>query len=596
MGDAVYETNDTKNILMSSNAYLTMRKNLEKNIGKDKTKGFLFRFGKQFGEEAAKNYFEKKTRSGKVGKMHVRMGHVKDVTFDGRIIRHPDGTVECENAVGKWIESFEAGIQMKELGSSEEPVCHTLCGFASGALSYEFGVSLIALETHCVAKGDDCCAYEVRLKEDWLDEREEIIDLYESDNILLELEMTYDALLQHKKLLEQLSVFQTELTQNVTERYSMNELVEQAYRLLQIPLIVEDVHGQLLTHSGLREDQLVNLSNPTTVLFQRETQNITYTKGSDFYKLSSRVSINKKHYATCSFIYEKEHATIENDAMFLEKIASVIALCILYEEAQFEEQQRMKSSIIERLIHQQNIASIEASFKFLPFKFSPPYTVATIDIRASKKSMRPVDYYEQLVQLSRAFEKWRLPTIIAVIGEELVLLTSHSEDADKFNATCKKVVTVLAEKQQYVYDIGVSRSFTAFTEFEQALKESRIARRFENKQLITNYDDLGILGDLVTNMTVPQIHDLSAKILKGLYNFSNPRTKELLYTLYIFLLNNQRLKETMEFLNLSIGGIQYRIRQIEQHLDDTLKNASLSAYALLLIQALLLLGELSFED
>ena len=42
--------------------------------------------------------------------------------------------------------------------------------------------------------------------------------------------------------------------------------------------------------------------------------------------------------------------------------------------------------------------------------------------------------------------------------------------------------------------------------------------------------------------------------------------KELLHTLYIYLLNGQRLKETMEYLHLSIGGIQYRIKQIEEFL------------------------------
>lgn len=103
-----------------------------------------------------------------------------------------------------------------------------------------------------------------------------------------------------------------------------------------------------------------------------------------------------------------------------------------------------------------------------------------------------------------------------------------------------------------------------------------------------------MLGDLVTNMSIEQIHDLAQKMLKGLYDYNNPRKKELLYTLYIYLLNNQRLKETMEYLNLSIGGIQYRIKQIEEQLEDTLKNASLAAYALLLIQALLLLGEVKF--
>ena len=58
--------------------------------------------------------------------------------------------------------------------------------------------------------------------------------------------------------------------------------------------------------------------------------------------------------------------------------------------------------------------------------------------------------------------------------------------------------------------------------------------------------------------------------------------------LYVYLLNSQRLKETMDELTLSIGGIQYRIKQIEEQLQVSLKNASTAAYILLVIQALIL--------
>ncbi|OCS91555.1 V4R domain-containing protein [Caryophanon latum] len=596
MGNTQFKDDD-KTVLMSASALAKLCSNLEHSIGKQKTKGFLYRFGKDFGLEAAKEYENKRDTNRKIGSGHVRMGHVKDVTFDGEILRQLDGSVQCINATGQWIGSFEAEIYVNEQRMATEPVCHTLCGFASGALSYEFGTSLIAIETKCIAKGDPVCEYEVRREEDWLEEQGELLALYNNDNILEELEMTYDALVHHKQLLEKLSVFQTQLTQNVTDRYSLHELVDEAYRLLHIPLLIEDVHGQILKTSGLQEDNLSRFMQPEESIFQKDEQNSYFYKGNGYYKLSSAVRINKKHYATCSFIYEDVTKMQDSDSMFLEKIASVIALCILYEEARFEEQQRTKSSIIERLIHQQNVASIEASLKFLPFKFSPPYTVATIQITPCSTRSTDIDYYEQIVQLSRLFEQWSSRTIITAIGEELVLVTSHDDPSiTHFKDVCQKIVTVFAERQQLMYNIGISTHFTHFTQFEQAFKEAHIAQNFENNEAITHYKELGILGDFVTNMSVEQIHQLSEKMLRGLYDYTNPRIHELLHTLYVYLLNNQRLKETMNQLSLSIGGIQYRIKQIEEILGDTLKNASLSAYLLLLIQSLLLLGELTFEQ
>ncbi len=111
---------------------------------------------------------------------------------------------------------------------------------------------------------------------------------------------------------------------------------------------------------------------------------------------------------------------------------------------------------------------------------------------------------------------------------------------------------------------------------------------FPNKKLITDYNDLGMFGEIVTNLTVEQLHNMAKKSLKDLYDFEDLRKKELLYTLYIFLLNGQRLKETMDELTLSIGGVQYRVKQIEEQLQISLKNASTAAYILLIIQALIL--------
>ncbi len=597
VSDLLIDSMGTKNILMSANAFLTLKNNLNKNIGSYKTKGFLFRFGKEFGMESAKNHLKNGKRTKKVGKMHSRLGHVKDVTFTGEILKHSDGTIECINARGKWVESFEAELHVKNYGYATECICHTLCGFASGALSYEYGESIIAIETKCVAKGDPCCEYEIRLEQDWLPEQEELINLYQNDNILSELEMTYDALLHHKQMLEKISKFHSQLTKKVTDKHSMDEIIRTAYQLLNIPILIEDIHGNQLSQVGLTEKQLQTIKNSQSNLkYLGDKQSASYYAGPSYEKLVSPVLINNKNYARCTFFYFPPQEIDDNDYLFLERISTVIALCILYEEAQFEEQRRMKSTILERLIHHQNIQDIESYFKFLPFKFQPPFSTAVIHIDRIKPNNEMIDLHEQLIQLSALIKKWELPSIFAVVGEEITLLTSQNIDKQ---ASIKKLNKIFQqmEKQNnnYKYTLGISSAFTDLKQFDRTLKEARIALRFPNKQLITDYEDLGILGDIATNMSVEQLHEMSKKTLKDLYHFDDPRKKELLHTLYVYLLNGQRLKETMEELALSIGGIQYRIKQIEELLQVTVKNASTSAYILLVIQALILSGELQFD-
>ncbi|WP_419954364.1 V4R domain-containing protein [Neobacillus niacini] len=598
MSEIAFDSSETKNILMSANAFHTLKNNLFNNIGSHKTKGFLFRFGKEFGMESAKNRLQNKNLISPVGKRHSRLGHVKDVNFMGEIVRHPDGTIECIDTWGQWVESFEAALHLKNYGLANECVCHMLCGFASGALTYEFGESIIAVEYKCVAKGDSCCEFRVRLERDWLKEKEELIHLYQNDNILSELEMTYDALLHHKQMLEKISVFHGQLTQKVTDKHSMDEIVQAAYELLNIPILIEDIHGTPLSQNGLTEEQqLIIKKDKAKLVHFDDKHNVSNYKGNEYWKLTAPVLINKKNYATCSFFYFDEERMDENDHLFLERISTVVALCILYEEAQFEEQQRMRSSLLERLIHNRNIKDIESYYKFLPFMFRPPFSTGIISVKKKKKNNEIIDIHDQLTQLSKLVKDWDLPCIFAVLGEEIALLNSLNSDKQGWQKKITKIFQKM-EKQNnnYKYSIGLSGTFSNFKDFERSLQEARVAQRFPNQKLLTDYEDLGMLGDIVKNMSIEQLHEMAKKTLKDLYNFEDPRKKELLHTLYVYLLNSQRLKETMDELTLSIGGVQYRIKQIEEQLQISLKNASTAAYTLLVIQALILSDSLCFEE
>lgn len=598
MSGVVFDSRESKNILMSANAFYTLKNNLNNNIGSYKTKGFLFRLGKEFGFESAKNKLQSHKLKNEVGKSHSRLGHVKDVIFMGEIVRHSDGKVECIDTWGQWVESFEAQLHLENSGLAEECVCHMLCGFASGALSYEYGESIIAVEHKCVAKGDDVCEFEVRLEKDWLAERGELIDLYQNDNILTELEMTYDALVQHKQALEKISKFQGQLTQQVTEKHSMDEIVETAHELLDIPILIEDIHGNPLSHIGLTEEQLELIKIETEKLsFVSDKHNVEYYKGNTFWKLTAPVLINKRNYASCSFFYFNSKPIDDNDHMFLGRISTVVSLCILYEEAQFEEQQRMRSSLLERLIHNRNLEYIESYYKFLPFKFQPPFSTGIISVRKKTDCKEIIDIHDQMTQLARAAREWDLPCIFAVLGEEIALLNSHQGDKEDWKKKMMKVFQkVEKHNKDYRYSLGISGIFSNFKDFEYSLKEARVAQRFPNEKLLTDYEELGMIGDIVKNMSVNQLRDMAKKTLKDLYNFDDPRKKELLYSLYVYLLNSQRLKETTDELMLSIGGVQYRIKQIEEQLQVSLKNASTAAYILLVIQMLILTNSLDFGE
>jgi hypothetical protein len=76
----------------------------------------------------------------------------------------PGGAVELP---GVWPEALEAEAVLATTQRSDAPACHLSSGYTSGWLSRLFHAELLALETHCVARGDEACRFVVREAERW---------------------------------------------------------------------------------------------------------------------------------------------------------------------------------------------------------------------------------------------------------------------------------------------------------------------------------------------------------------------------------------------------------------------------------------------
>ena len=60
---------------------------------------------------------------------------------------------------GFWRRSYEAEQHLRLFGRSDESVCWTLAGYASGFASYVFNTDMICVEHECEGRGDDHCAW-----------------------------------------------------------------------------------------------------------------------------------------------------------------------------------------------------------------------------------------------------------------------------------------------------------------------------------------------------------------------------------------------------------------------------------------------------
>jgi V4R domain len=77
-----------------------------------------------------------------------------------------NGTLGLE-LEGSWPERREAQAVIASLGPAGSPSCHASAGYTSGWLSGVLGPDLLALETHCAARGDEACRFQVLEAEAW---------------------------------------------------------------------------------------------------------------------------------------------------------------------------------------------------------------------------------------------------------------------------------------------------------------------------------------------------------------------------------------------------------------------------------------------
>jgi PAS domain S-box-containing protein len=175
--DVFHVDGSTGQISLGSNRYVmfdadavgNMRQELMDNLGWEIARGILERLGYQCGRRDAhqlrKHYTwpsdEEWLRAGL--RLHYLEGIAK-VNLDRIEIDRAQGTLHI---TGEWIDSFEAEQNLRQYGIGSRPACWTLEGYASGYASEFFGDDVVCLETHCRAKGDPVCRFELRPAAQW---------------------------------------------------------------------------------------------------------------------------------------------------------------------------------------------------------------------------------------------------------------------------------------------------------------------------------------------------------------------------------------------------------------------------------------------
>ena len=170
-----------RTLLLDATALGLLRAQLIELLGGTAARGILTRFGYAHGWRTAEamrdalpwDDMREWRRAG--GVLHRLQGLV-----DYRPTKKTDARNKAE---ARWYRSYEAQQHKLHIGPSEEAVCWTLTGFASGYMSFAFDDDIFCIETRCEGKSDPFCHMIGRRRQDWGTQIEEIERWYDKDSL-----------------------------------------------------------------------------------------------------------------------------------------------------------------------------------------------------------------------------------------------------------------------------------------------------------------------------------------------------------------------------------------------------------------------------
>ena len=317
-----------------------LRKELIETLGLEHAKIFLQRYGWNLGVAHAKEVEQRpislREKLDCASGYHLDSGQITDLISNRILELNPDESVRFMHAKGVWINSYEVAEHTKYFGESQTCACHTLAGYASGYTSYLTKCEIYIVEVTCRAKGDDACAFEKRMFENWDAETQTQLKKIHHSRLIDELNQTYEQLFEEKKHTEKVSSFHNNLTLGITQGMRMEQILETVYDNLNVPVILQDLNFNTHHSIGISGEELdeltVDFANqmPQTrsgkiLMKHLEPMHSIQVNCEKHIRLISPINVQSQIIGYISFIYQSPDHNFKDEMNFLQRAANSIS-------------------------------------------------------------------------------------------------------------------------------------------------------------------------------------------------------------------------------------------------------------------------------
>ena len=588
-----------------------LRHELLETIGLERTKGFLLRYGWHIGaydaEKVKELTWEDQREMLLAGpKMHTMHGFAEETINVKVEANFNKGTIYHEAI---WKNSYEAEEHIKRYGYSDEPVCHTLIGYASSYLSNILGKKVIAKEVECKATGHEHCQVLCRTVDEWNGAIEQDLKYYEEESIIDELNETFRKLKVERDNLSKAYAVHQKLVEELLKENDLSGIANALYRHTDIPVLIESENLEHIAVAGISEEEastlLRQLSQRMNKKGNRNVNHLTRTEVlndfGDYKRLLTPIYLQKKVVAYCSFLY-KDLKIQEVDKLILEQGALACSLYLYNERTRIQTELRMQGDLLDNILsNSMTFEEISKKSYYVGFQLKAPYFMIAICPNDEKLTIRDeLEFNDKLIKgISQYLKDRKINALVGQKSGNMIIFLSE-DMLLKSNNSKKKFCQALHEfcsskYPSHDFTFGISSSTARIEEASQLYEESTTSLQIANRyQKVVFFEFLGLDG-IMFQMENDRLQKFIRLKLGTLIEEDKHKDMELTKTLFHYLNNGCNINKTARAINFSITGLRYRIQKINELLETDINIPDVGYQIYLSLKLLIYWGELDID-
>lgn len=557
----IIKLHDKRMGLISVEALGILRNDLIDTLGKERTKGFLMRYGYACGKRAAESI---KKRYDWESLEELMLSGTVMHTLEGIVTVEPD-ILEINNdhlyLTGYWKNSFESTNHIAENEIGNEPVCWTLIGYASGYLTYVFDKEVIVYEKSCRGKGDAEC-YFVAETVAHCDEAN-LMDLryYQSESMQSVLDDIYAEIEQLNNHIIESEEIQNQLTELFLEDKDINDITQTIGTILGRSIIIDHYDEVYSSYFESVEEQMAYKKWKASGVITNQQNELFFE--------SFLIKSNKVLLGNLMVIGEQK--LNQREQMIIKRALLVFTIQMYHQrkltESLWRKREDFFDEMIENKIMDENILNRQAAI--FGFNINEPHRIIAIKVIPKKMKDRVLHVLTK-----------KHPTFDLFLKDNyIVIIIAKIEDQDIENISDKLMNDIKASLPDIIVHIGSGRLVDSIYKLRESYVDAKricdfVQLTYPVSSRQATYKDFEGIMMFLKGADHEELLMFYMKTIGSLVKYDEANSGSLLITLKSYLDNNGNLQQTADDLHLSIAGLRYRIEKIESLSDIDLKTGS----------------------